>query len=694
MGWNPYYANLGSSNEAAFESVANSLIATGLQRAGYRIFWLDYGWASGARDGKGALVVSASQWPHGMSGFTAWLHGYGFLAGIYTDAGRSGCDGEGVGSYGHYQQDADTFAAWGFDAAKIDFCGAGQEGLDPRTLYPEFATALANNASGRPMVVNVDNFWTPGQIDGAHPSLANSSWDNYQWAPQIAQSWRTDTDVGFQGSIVFSNVLRNLDHDAAHPEVASPGHWNDPDYLGPALGMTDTEARSQFSMWAMLAAPLILGSDPRTLSAATLDMLENPNVIAIDQDAGDAQATLVQQIGDAQVWAKPLADGDSAVALFNRGTTPVQIGTTAGAVGLPQASGYNVDDLWTNATSTINADGNISALVPAHAARLYRVSTAGSPPADAPGTARLTVGTIGWNNGTVAADHGGISCPRSCSASYPVGTTVTLSAAPLDSATFAGWHGGGCSGTGTCTTTITTDTKVTASFVSPVRMLSVTLAGSGSVTDASGSISCPETCAAAYSDGTDVTLAANPAPRSAFIGWLGAGCSGTGTCTVTMSDARAVIALFKAIPIPIPPLIVSAAHVVRASASHRIFRVARHFRGVTATRHRPPIGTTFRYSLDKAAAVRFDFTKAVRGRYVNGKCVARNSHNKHRHACKRSVIRGTLHFAGHAGVNTVKFFGWLSRSRKLKPGKYTLVITATTPGVGSTSQKLSFTVAR
>src|ERR1700676_3573927 len=135
MGWNTYYGVGGYFNEATIKSVASSLISSGLAHAGYRIVWLDFGWATGARDSSGQLVVDPTQWPDGMAGLTVWLHQNGLLAGIYTDAGDSGCNGRGVGSRGHYQQDANTFAAWGFDAVKMDFCGAGQEGMTPQQPY-------------------------------------------------------------------------------------------------------------------------------------------------------------------------------------------------------------------------------------------------------------------------------------------------------------------------------------------------------------------------------------------------------------------------------------------------------------------------------------------------------------------------------------------------------------------------------
>ena len=372
MGWNTYYGVGGVFDQQTIVDVAKSLIDRGLAGAGYRIVWLDFGWASGKRDAGGRLIVDRAQWPNGLSWLTGWLHAHGLMAGIYTDAGSSGCYHSGVGSLGHYQQDADTFAAWGFDAVKVDFCGAGQAGLTPQPLYDQFAMALRRNSGRRPMLLNVCNFWVPGQIDGTRPSLADSSYANALWAPALAQSWRTDTDIGGTGSILFQNVLRNLDHNATHPKSAGPGHWNDPDYLGPQLGMTRAEAQAQITMWAIVAAPLILGSDPRKLSPATIRMLRNPRVIAIDQDRLGVQGTAIGQDGPGQVWVKPLAGGERAVALLNRGTTAIRITTTARAIGIARAGGYRLQNLWTRRTGITT--GEIGARVPPHAAILYRVT--------------------------------------------------------------------------------------------------------------------------------------------------------------------------------------------------------------------------------------------------------------------------------------------------------------------------------
>jgi alpha-galactosidase len=371
MGWNTYYGVGGVFEEHTVLSVAQALIDRGLAGAGYRIVWLDFGWATGARDRHGELIVDRRQWPHGLAWLTAWLHARGLLAGIYTDAGASGCGGKGVGSLGHYQQDANAFAAWGFDAVKVDFCGAGQAGLHPRPAYSEFARALAHNSSRRFLLLNACNFWAPGQVDGTRPTVADSSYANYQWAPALAQSWRTDTDIGFSRDIQFVNVLRNLDADAAHPGAAGPGQWNDPDYLGPELGMTAAEAQAQMSMWAMVAAPLILGSDPRALSPASIAMLENPQVIAVDQDPLGIQGTAVARQGDGQVWVKPLLGGARAVALLNRGRRPLRITTTTQAIGLASGRRYAIENLWTHATATTG--GAIGARVPGHSAVLYRI---------------------------------------------------------------------------------------------------------------------------------------------------------------------------------------------------------------------------------------------------------------------------------------------------------------------------------
>ncbi len=372
MGWDTYFALGGRYSESSVLEQASRMLTLGLQKRGYRYVWLDVGWWHGAREANGQIEVSRAQWPHGLRWLTTTLHAAGFLTGLYTDAGPNGCGGAGQGSYGHYQQDADTFAAWGFDAVKVDYCGGSEYGLEPATAYSAFHAALANNASRRPILLSICNFLVPGQQEAEGPTVANSAFGSYSFGPSVGNSWRTDTDVGSPGSITFASVLRNMDADAAAPQAAGPGHWNDPDYLAPDQGMNAAQFRSQLGMWSMLAAPLMVSVDLRRISPTSLQTLEDSEVLAVDQDAAGVQGRLISASGTGEVWARPLVGGSRAVALLNRGASPITIGTSAGAVGLPRASRYTVRNLWTHAASA--SGGTLRARVPAFATVLLRVT--------------------------------------------------------------------------------------------------------------------------------------------------------------------------------------------------------------------------------------------------------------------------------------------------------------------------------
>jgi len=372
MGWDTYLAFGGSFNEATIIDQAQQLIARGLLKAGYRYIWFDVGWWPGTRDATGQITVNPGLWPHGLAWLTGILHRAGFEVGLYTDAGSSGCGGATAGSYGHYQQDVNTFAAWGFDAIKVDFCGGVRQGLDPQSAYTAFHQAILNNASHRPMLLSICNFLQPGQFATGTPSFAGSGFNSWTYGPAVANSWRTDTDVGTPHHVSYSSVLRNIDADAAHPQAAGPGHWNDPDYLGPDQGLSPTAYRSQLSMWSILAAPLMISDDLDTMTARSAADSANPEVIAIDQDPAGVQGTLVASAGNAEVWVKPLSDGSRAVALLNRGATPVRINASALGVGLARASRYSVRDVWAHRTTSTS--GAFGAMVPGNGTALYRVA--------------------------------------------------------------------------------------------------------------------------------------------------------------------------------------------------------------------------------------------------------------------------------------------------------------------------------
>jgi alpha-galactosidase len=380
MGWNTYYGLGDKFDEQTIKAEADAIVDRGLKAAGYKYVWLDGGWWQGTRDAQGNMTVNPQQWPDGMKAVADYIHSKGLLAGIYTDAGQQGCGGNDEGSYGHYQQDANTFAAWGFDALKVDFCGGTVMHLDPAVAYGQFRDALLNNSSHRPMLFNICNPMVP-EYHGV--PYDRSAYVSYTFGPDTGNSWRTYTDIGFSHSIQWPDVLRNYDKNALHPEAAGPGHWNDPDYLGPELGMTPAEAQAQFSLWAVAAAPLIVGSDVRALSQQTIDMLSNPDVIAIDQDPAGIQGTRVSQQGNGDAWVKPLANGDRAVALLNRGDEPLTISTTAQAAGLGNTGAYVEHNLW---TGKITESGSaIAATVPANSVVLLRVSK-GTPANTEPAT--------------------------------------------------------------------------------------------------------------------------------------------------------------------------------------------------------------------------------------------------------------------------------------------------------------------
>jgi alpha-galactosidase len=374
MGWDSYFAFGSHYDEATILEQASQMVSRGLVRHGYDYLWLDVGWWQGIRTAQGEITVNPKQWPHGMAWLTGVLHAAGLKVGLYTDAGANGCGGTGQGSYGHYQQDANTFAAWGFDAVKVDFCGGIQQRLEPAAAYTAFHEAIAHNSSNRPMLLSVCDFLQPGQYEGEVPTIENSAFDSYTFGPSVANSWRTDTDVGVPGDVQFTQVLRNLDADAARPEAAGPGHWNDPDYLGPDQGMSAGQFRTQLSMWAMLAAPLMISEDLVSMSSATETTVTNREAIAIDQDPAGVQARLLATSGSAEVWVKPLSGGGSAVALLNISSRSAELTTSAAAVGMARAGAYQVRNVWTGAVTSTT--GAIAASVPADGTALLRVSAA------------------------------------------------------------------------------------------------------------------------------------------------------------------------------------------------------------------------------------------------------------------------------------------------------------------------------
>ena len=349
MGWNSWNKFGCNVSEQLIREQADAIVASGMRDAGYQYVVIDDCWQV-ARDAAGAIVADPERFPHGIKALADYVHARGLKFGIYTDAGTLTCQRR-PGSFGHEAQDARTYAAWGVDYVKVDWCNT--TGLDAPTQYARFRDALAR--AGRPIVFSICEWGV------------NQPWE---WAPRVGNLWRTTDDVEDR----WPSMLANLDQTAQHAAVAGPGGWNDPDMLEVGNGgMTDDEYRAHFSLWAILAAPLIAGNDVRTMSPATRAILTNAEVIAVDQDPLGAQGILVWAgPPELQVWAKPLADGSRAVALLNRSTAAAKITADFRRAGL-RADSATVRDLWAHAEVGRFAR-EYSATVPAHAVVMVRVA--------------------------------------------------------------------------------------------------------------------------------------------------------------------------------------------------------------------------------------------------------------------------------------------------------------------------------
>ena len=364
MGWNGYNHFSHDVTAATVEAQARALVSSGMKAAGYEYVNLDGGWDLPQRNTAGQLQPDPAKFPHGIKPVAGYVHSLGLKFGIYTSAGTANCAQTSAGSYGHYAQDAKTFASWGVDYVKFDRCEV------PYSNYPNLAhwqvtqmlaTQMhhAIEAAGRPMVFDVND--------------ARQSEHDWTWAPPIANMWRVAGDINDS----YRSMVSHLADDVAHaPDVAPGGGWSDPDMLEVGNGgMTTTEDRSEFSLWAEMAAPLIAGNDLARMSEATRHILTNRQVIAVDQDPLGRQGHPVASAGGHWVLTKPLAGGDRAVVLFNQTGTPAVITTSAAQVGLPAVRAYTLHNLWQGPSS--ETAGPISADVPPHAVVMYRIAPHG-----------------------------------------------------------------------------------------------------------------------------------------------------------------------------------------------------------------------------------------------------------------------------------------------------------------------------
>jgi alpha-galactosidase len=353
MGWNSWYtAHCGVTEQIVMRN-AQALVDSGLAARGYRYVNIDGCWEDLKRDEHGNLRGNPDAFPSGMRELGRQIHALGLKFGIYTSAGPRICTHPHPGSQDHYRQDMRRFASWRVDYVKVDWCNVPHE-KDARKVYARVARAAAK--SGRRMLVTVS---TPG-VD-----------DPWRWASAYGNTWRISADA--DGT--WKGVLRSLDVDAPLHRYAGPGGWNDPDMLQVGGGgLTPDEERAHFSLWSMLAAPLLAGYDVASAPPGSLAVLGNEDVIAVDQDDRGRQGRRLRRRHGVEVWVRPLTHRAVAVLLFNRsgGSRTARVALD-GVPNLREAARYQVRDLWAHSNTTLGADEALSAEIPRHGVAMWRV---------------------------------------------------------------------------------------------------------------------------------------------------------------------------------------------------------------------------------------------------------------------------------------------------------------------------------
>ncbi len=365
MGWNSWNHFAGHVTARVLRQTADAMASNGMKAAGYRYVVVDDTWLAHQRDAAGNLAANPHRFAEGIRALAAYIHRRGLKFGIYEDAGLETC-AKYPGSFGHYRQDARTFAGWGVDYLKFDWCNVPFNRF-PQLTHAQVAQRLyrrmrrALTAAGRPIVFSLCEW---GQFDP------------WRWAGEDGNLWRTTGDI----NDTWKRMSAIGFHQNAIAGYARPGHWNDPDMLEVGNGgMTDTEYRTHMSLWAMLAAPLMAGNDLRHMPPATLAILTNRDVIAVDQDRLGIEGHRIWRSAfpqpgrlatDREIWVKPLAGGSEAVALFNRGPKPAEIRLRWWQLGL--RAPVCARDLWSH-RSRVERGGGLTRSVAGHGVVMLRV---------------------------------------------------------------------------------------------------------------------------------------------------------------------------------------------------------------------------------------------------------------------------------------------------------------------------------
>ena len=370
MGWNSWNKFACDINEQLVREIADAMVSSGLRDAGYRYVNIDDCW-QGPRDARGFIQPDAQRFPGGMKALADYVHAKGLKFGLYSDAGWKTCGGR-PGSRGYEFQDALTYAEWGVDYLKYDWCFT--DGLKAEGAYLTMSEALRK--AGRPVLFSL------------------CEWGNakpWEWAGKLGHAWRTTGDifncfdcVKDHGDWKAYGVLQILDMQQGLRQHAGPGRWNDPDMLEVGNGMPEHQDRAHFAAWAMLAAPLIAGNDLRRMSKETLAILSNREVIAVNQDKLGVQGFRHAVRDGVEFWFKPLADGDWAFMALNRNQSPRRIGFDWAAESVRDelskrdtafaSTRYTLRDLWLPARAAGDTGRALRAEVPAQDVLMLRLT--------------------------------------------------------------------------------------------------------------------------------------------------------------------------------------------------------------------------------------------------------------------------------------------------------------------------------
>lgn len=371
MGWNSWNKFACNVSEKLIKETADAMVATGMKDAGYEYIVIDDCWQVG-RDSLGFIVADPDRFPSGIKALADYVHSKGLKFGIYSCAGDKTCGGRPA-SRGYEYQDALTYAKWGVDYLKYDWCNT--ENLNGIGAYTTMSRAL--KAAGHPIVFSLCEWGD------------NKPWE---WAENVGHLWRTTGDIfncfdciEDHGSWKSFGAMQILDKQDGLRKYAGPGHWNDPDMLEVGNGMPVNEERAHFTMWAMLAAPLIAGNDLRNMNQETLSILTNKEVIAVNQDSLGIQGLRYAVADSVETWLKPLENGDWALVYLNRSTSPKNItqdwktfkvtdDLSARTLDTTGKTVYVLENLWVKNQIT-NTKKTLKATIPAHDVLCFRVMT-------------------------------------------------------------------------------------------------------------------------------------------------------------------------------------------------------------------------------------------------------------------------------------------------------------------------------